>query len=287
MNRILLLLGTGILFASSSSILIRSAETHPLVTATYRMGMATLVMLALARIQHGPLRRVVKGHSPGPILAAGLFLGVHFASWMTSLSHTSVASSVLIVDSSPLLVAVLSYRYLGERLTYRIIAGIFVSMAGALVIVYNDVMSSTGYLGMALAGVGAVCLACYLVIGRRMRTRMPLLPYVASVYGVAFLAILAIAIIAGKGIAPGTNKDIAIYLALALGPSCFGHTVYNHAMKHVSATMVSTAIIAEPVGASMLAAIFLNEVPTALIVAGGALILCGIALVARNPRATT
>ena len=284
MNRSYYLLVVGILFASSSSILIRSAESHPLVTASYRMGIATLVMLVLTRLHHGNVCHTLSSAPWWPRIAAGVFLGIHFAAWMTSLSYTSVATSVLIVDSSPLLVVLLSYLFLGEHVSLKTIAGICVSIAGAAIIVYNDVASSVGYVGFVLAAIGAVGLACYLVIGRAMRKGMALMPYVSSVYGVSFLTIVCIALSQGMGLGPVCQRDLLLFILLALGPSCFGHTIYNHLMKEVPATLVSTAIIAEPVGASLLAAVFLHEIPDILTLIGGVCIMAGIVVVVRSMR---
>ncbi len=219
-------------------------------------------------------------------MAAGVFLGIHFAAWMTSLSHTSVAASVLIVVSSPLLVVILSYVFLGEQVSWNAIAGICISMAGAAIIVYNDLASSVGYVGFGLAAIGAVGIACYLVIGRAMRRGMALMPYVSSVYGVSFLTIVCIALIRGMEFGPASQRDLLLFVLLALGPSCFGHTIYNHVMNQMPATLVSTAIIAEPVGASLLAALFLHEIPDMLTIIGGVCIMAGIAVVVRSMRAT-
>lgn len=287
MNKSYYLLIIGIFFASSSSILIRGAGSHPLVTASYRMGIATLVMLALTRLHHGSLRYSLASGPWWPRIAAGVFLGIHFAAWMTSLSYTSVATSVLIVDSSPLLVAVLSFFFLGEQISWSTIIGICISMAGAAIIVYNDVVSSMGYVGVVLAAMGAAGLACYLVVGRAMRKGMALMPYVSSVYGVSFLTIVCITLVARVELWPVCRRDLLLFVLLALGPSCFGHTIYNHVMKQVSATVVSTAIIAEPVGASLLAVLFLHEMPDTLTLIGGVCIMTGIVAVMRSMRVAT
>ena len=282
MRRATLLLLVGVAFASSSSILIRGASSHPLVAATYRMGIAAAVMGGLSLWRHRRLFPHWSSWRDGLlVVAAGLLLGIHFASWMTSLAHTSIATSVIVVDSAPFVVAGLSAVFFHERLGRDGVIGISLAFIGALAIVFHEISADIGLRGVALAAIGACSLAGYLVIGRGVRSRLPLLPYVSAVYAIAFLFILCIAAGGGYLSSWPPAGDLLLFAALALGPSCFGHTVYNKVMDVFPATTVSVAIVAEPVGASVLAWAFFGEVPGVLVFVGGALILSGVILVMR------
>ncbi|MBU7035975.1 MAG: EamA family transporter, partial [Theionarchaea archaeon] len=170
---------TAICAVSSASILIRMSEAPPLVIATYRLGVASMCMVALAvsRGQIHQLRRLGKREVIALVLS-GFFLYVHFATWITSLFYTTVATSVIIVDSSPLFVAGLSYVFLKETLSKRVIIGIVISTAGAVLIGLNNPVSQN-MMGILLALVGAVGLAGYLVIGRDLRKSLDTFSYVS------------------------------------------------------------------------------------------------------------
>ena len=169
--------GVGVLSVSLASIFIRLAETDPLTVAAYRMVIGAIVVgaasLILARRQFSAVRR-----GDLPLLgASGLFLAAHFALWITSLSHTSVASSVLFVTTTPVFVAVVSH-HLSDRVGRLTALAVAVSMAGGAVLAIGDwAEGERRLMGDALALGGAVAVGGYLLIGRRVRARIPNLPY--------------------------------------------------------------------------------------------------------------
>lgn len=273
---------TAICAVSSASILIRMSEAPPLVIATYRLGVASMCMVALAvsRGQIHQLRRLGKREVIALVLS-GFFLYVHFATWITSLFYTTVATSVIIVDSSPLFVAGLSYVFLKETLSKRVIIGIVISIVGAVLIGLNNPVSQN-MLGILLALVGAVGLAGYLVIGRDLRKSLDTFSYVSGVYLVSFGFLFITSLGLGDSLTGYSVKQYVIFALLGVVSSGLGHTLYNYCLKYLKAGIVSVAILGEPVGATLLAVIFLGEVPTLLIVAGGVLVIAGIYLVIRK-----
>jgi drug/metabolite transporter (DMT)-like permease len=204
---------------------------------------------------------------------------MHFGFWISSLRHTSVASSVVLVTTYPLLVAAASPLVTGDRPARRTVLGILVALAGSAVIAYHDAGVSEGALwGNLLAVLGSATVAGHFLIGRRLRVRLSLLAYVAVVYPVAALCLLAAALAAGDtlaGFAPATYLWMAL---LGLGPQVLGHSTLNWALKHLTAVAVTTAVMAEPVGASLLVWLALGEAPARLQALGGAVVLTGVAL---------
>lgn len=223
------------------------------------------------------------GGDLGLALASGLLLALHFALWITSLQYTTVASSVVLVTTTPLFVGLASHWMGEEKLAPRTLWGIALSVAGGAVIGWGDLgLSPRAALGDLLALMGAMAVAGHLLVGRRLRARLSLVPYVTSVYSLAAVALLAAALGTGQALTGYSPKTYAMFLLLALVPQLLGHSSLNWALRYVSATSVAIAVLGEPVGATLLAYFILGETPSAPEMAGGALVLVGIYVALRG-----
>jgi drug/metabolite transporter (DMT)-like permease len=279
----------GIAAVSTASTFVRFAqETTPsLVIAAGRLGLATLVLAPLALSRHRASLNQLKRSDFAIGLCAGVFLALHFWTWIASLERTSVVSSVVLVTTAPIWVALLSSRILKERVGLRTVAGLVLALAGGFIVACSGRSRWDGFSGsMAgdlLALAGAWMMAGYLLAGRSLRARLPLLPYLILVYG------MAAAILSGACIAEGLNpfaasrQGWAWIVLLALVPQLLGHSIFNWALRRLPAAVVSIALPGEPVGSAMLAYFFLSEAPGVLEVAGSVLILSGIVIAARRP----
>jgi drug/metabolite transporter (DMT)-like permease len=292
----LLTLAVGILLASTSSIFIRFAqqEAASIVIASYRMLFATLILLPFALTRY---RTEFASHAPRQWLLtiiAGVFLGAHFGTWISSLAYTSVASSVVLVQTSPLFVMLLSPLLLGEKPARRAMIGLMLALTGGLVIAVSDVcglpldagclnLSSpltegSALIGDGLAIAGAITGGLYLLVGRSVRKSMPLMPYITVVYGVAALTLLLVALINRLAFTGYSPRTYLWLLLLALFPQLLAHSIYNWSLKYLPATTVSLSLLGEPVAAAILAYLFLNETLPALRWVGAIMIFAGIAL---------
>jgi drug/metabolite transporter (DMT)-like permease len=293
-----------ILAVSTASIFIRFAQTGgapSLVIAALRLTFATLLLAPLALTRHRAELQSLTRKQLTLGAVSGLFLAVHFATWISSLEYTSVASSVVFVSTGPLWVALLSPMLLNEKLTRAAILGLGLAILGGAVIGLSDacviqnglqcpelgqILQGRAAWGNFLALAGAWAVTGYLIIGRKLRVGMSLIPYIFLVYGMAAAALIVIMLAAGQapfGYAPTTYGWIFL---LAAVPQLIGHSTYNWLLKRLSATLVAVTTLAEPVGSAFLAYIILNEIPKASVVAGGLTILAGIYLVAKQPRNT-
>lgn len=302
--RFLLPLGllTAILAVSTASIFIRFAqrEAPSLVIAALRLTFAGLMLSPVALTRgRAELRRLSRRELLLGLLA-GVFLAIHFATWISSLAYTSIASSVVLVSTGPLWVALLSPLFLREPLTRPVLFGMLLALAGGTVIGLSDSCTTQGgltcpplsefvqgkaFLGNFLALVGAWAVAGYLMIGRSLRAKISLVPYIFLVYGIAALVLLGIMFAAGQrptGFAPLTYLWIAL---LALVPQLIGHSTYNWALRYLPAALVSITTLGEPVGSAILAYFILQEAPSTLTLLGGALILAGIYLASSRGQA--
>lgn len=276
-------LAVGILAASTASILIRYAqvEAPSLVIATYRLAIASLVLAPLAWQRHRTELRNLRSAAWGLAVASGMFLALHFATWVTSLEYTTVASSVVLDATSPLWVALAAWILLSERLTRQVICGLILALGGTLIIGMNDMMLNSGsapLLGNMLALTGGVAIAGYWLIGRRLRREVSLLPYAAIVYGAGAVVLLMMTTAARLPLLGYQPIVYVWFLLLGLVPQLIGHSSFNWALARLPATFVAVATLGEPIGSTVLAYFLLSETPTLLKMFGAALILAGIVL---------
>lgn len=279
-------LALGVLSVGSAALLFELVEAHALVKAAWRMGLASAILAPFALSRGRGRILAISREDWRSALFAGLALAAHFALWVPSLDYTSVASSVILVTTSPLFVGLLSPRFLGEKISSRLLAGIGLSFAGACVVILGDGGVSAGaassisraVFGDLLALGGAVAAAFYFMLGRGLRARLDLLTYVFVVYSMAAVCLFASAWIAGAPIFAYPPRTWLIFLAIAFVPQILGHSSFNWALQHLSAAYVSAAVLGEPIVSAALAFWILGEVPGPALYAGGALILIGLAL---------
>jgi drug/metabolite transporter (DMT)-like permease len=274
-----LVLAFGVVSVAFAAIFIRLAEAHPLVIATYRLSLASLVLAPIAWFQARDELRKLSRRQLLLSIASGGFLALHFALWITSLSYTTVTSSVVLVTASPIFVAIASYLLFREKITGRIIAGVIVSIIGAIIIGFNNwQLGGTSLHGSILSLLGAIAIAGYLLIGRRLRQNMGLLSYVFLTYTSAAVFLLITSFIKGASLTGYSGDTYLMFILLALIPQLLGHSALNWSLRYIPATMVTIAVLGEPIGATILAFFILKEVPSIFEIIGGILILGGIAI---------
>jgi drug/metabolite transporter (DMT)-like permease len=278
-----LVLLAAVLAVSWAAPLIRLTGAPPLAIAAWRLTIASLVLLPLFARRSGRAGWPAMGRRARWIaLVAGVALALHFAAWITSLRLTSVAASAVLVSLSPVFAWLLSAVFLRERPTPLQATGIVLGVVGAAVIALGDARTGGRHvlLGDLLALLGAVCAAVYLVIGRRLRAGLGLVAYVTPVYAIAAVVLLGWAGARGEAFRPYAPADWAIFAALAAGPMLVGHTGFNYALRYLPAYTVNVGVLAEPVGATLIAWALpaIAEAPSPWTLAGGAVVLLGVAL---------
>ena len=276
----------GVLFVSSSAILIRLATPHPLSIAFHRMAFAAL-LTAPRFISVGPSRVLrLSLRDLALALASGAFLALHFAAWISSLFLTSVASATVLVNLNPIFVVVLGIVFLGERIGGKAFVWVLVSVAGSVVLALGGTtVGDTATVGNLLAIGGAVSVSAYMLIGRFLRPRVDAGAYNMMVYGSSALFLLVWCLIAGVDLGPYAGREYVLFALLAIFPTLLGHSVFNWALRYVRASFVATSVLGEPVFATILAVFFFFEIPTVWTLVGGAMILVGIYFFTRREAA--
>jgi len=278
-----IILFAGVLSVSFAAIFIRLAEAPPLVVATYRMTIAAAVLVPVALTRSQKNLKNLAMRDIFWLLLSGFFLALHFGLWITSLDYTSIASSVILVTSHPVFVAVVSYFAWGEKPGRLSIAGIAVALGGVVVINYGGfTFSSQAILGDWLALAAAFSMGAYLIIGNRLRERIDILSYLSVIYTFSAVILLVATLLFGYSFFGYSPVTYVMMLLLALVPQLIGHSCLNLAVRLLPVIMVSVAILGEPVGATLLGFIILGEVPTVNEIAGGILVLGGIFVVMQS-----
>ena len=290
----------GILAVSTASIFIRYAqkEAASLVIAAWRLSVATLVLAPIAISRRRAELAALNRRDFLLALLSGVFLAVHFATWITSLQYTSVASSVVLVSTTPLWVALLSPFVLKESIGKAVLVGMVLALMGGVIVGISDTcvvsagrlscpslaefLHGQAFLGDILAVIGAIAAAGYLLIGRNLRARTSLISYISLVYGMAALVLVIIMFIAGLRPFGYPPQTYLWFILLGLVPQLLGHSTFNWALGYLSAAYVAITLLGEPIGSTILAYLLLQEKPTMLKVIGGALILIGIYIASRS-----
>jgi drug/metabolite transporter (DMT)-like permease len=275
MFRLYIFLPIGIVAISTASIFIKLCEAPVLIIATYRMMLASLMLMPFACYKK--TWRGWKRSEMGWVFLSGLFLSLHFAFWIASLKYTSVASSVVLVTTHPIFVGIGSWLFLKERIGMNLVLGIALSVLGSGLISYGDMsLSKEALMGDGFALLGAIAASGYLFVGRKMRKDRDLFSYIFPVYSAAGLILILLSLIFEKSFFGYSPSTYFFLFLLALIPQLIGHTTFNWALKYLPASMVAVSILGEPMGSSILAYFILGEGLTIWKVLGGISIFAGI-----------
>ncbi len=280
---------------SSAAILIRLAldeNMPPLLIACARLLIATVALTPIALRRYKERLARLSRDEAKLIALAGICLAAHFTAWVTSLKYTTVLVSVVIVSTGPIWVAILEVFFLHIRLSRAVVMGLLVALTGGVIIgiPLNGALSApqaaedlnATVIGALLALVGALTVSVYLLIGRKLRATLPVIPYVWLVYGVASISALIVIGITSTPVSGFRAQGYIVLLAMGLAPQLLGHSSLNYLLEYFPAAMVSMFSQLEPIGSALLAALVFDEVPPAKQIAGSIVIIIGVLMASRG-----
>jgi len=268
-----------ILAVSTSGPLMAATAAPALAIAFWRNGFATAVLVPWTLTRHRDELRSLRPRERRLALAAGCFLALHFATWVPSLTFTTVASATALVATQPVWAALIAH-WSGSRIASLAWVGIVLAVVGAAVLTGADLHASGRALGGdVLAVVGAMSAAGYVVAGAAVRRHVSTATYTTVCYATTALLLLVVCLVAGKDLAGYPASAWWKLVAVTAGAQFLGHSLFNRVLRRVSPTMMSLAILFEVPGASLLAAVWLHQTPRATAVPGLLLLLAGIAVV--------
>ena len=307
----LAILVAAIVAISSSALLVRYADASAVALAFWRTLGGGLFLWAADRWLRSGSDPIDPTRSSSPTRAgqrrptraqwlrigvAGLALAVHFAAWLASLELTSVAASVTLVATAPLMIALYD-AVGGRRPTMMTWIAVVLAIAGSAVITLGDLAEGADQLaggattdatvpfglsatvwGDILALVGAAAMAVYLVVGAELRGRLSTTAYASRAYTTAAVVLGAWAMVSRVSLVGFNPQTWLAIAAMTAGPQLVGHTGLNHLLRRLGSLTVSLALLVEPVAASLLVWAFLGEIPPSSAVVGAPIVIGAVAL---------
>ena len=268
---------------STGAVFARLADAPPLVIAAYRVGIASLILAPVAYWKAKDELLKLSGQDIKLAMLSGFFLALHFAAWISSLNYTSIANSVVLVNTNPLWVALLTPFVTKERIRPAAIISIVISVIGGLIIGAGDfAIGGQALVGDFLALAGSICAAVYLLLGRNLRRKLSLLTYIFICYSSAAVILWCAVLSFQMQITGFDSGTLAAFFAMAIVPQLIGHTSYNWSLKWFSTNLIAVSLLGEPVGATILGYIIFDEGLTGLKIIGGMLILFAICFASLN-----
>jgi len=276
-----IILSLSIVSVSFAAIFIVTAESPPLTIAFYRLLFTVAFIILFFLIKKGYWHELIRLTRSQILVMTGIgvLLSAHFALWITSLTKTSVASSVILVTAHPFIVAPLAYYFFHEKFRTVNILGILLSVCGVGILVFGNYnLSSMTLEGNVLALLGGITAGGYILGGRKMRTSVSTPCYALVVYSVACVILFFLCLAFNAPLHASRIQDYAIFFLLAVVSGLLGHTLYNWSLKYIPASIASVALLGEPLGSSLLAMIvpWIKQTPTLYTLWGGIVIFLGI-----------
>jgi drug/metabolite transporter (DMT)-like permease len=267
----------GVIFVSFSSILIRLSNAPSLVIATYRLAITTLLILPSFMMKCKGELKAFDRRSLLLSMLSGVFLAFHFATWISSIKYTSIASSTILVNTHSIFIVIATYLVLKEKVSKKALISMGITIIGSIIIASGDLgVGSNVFFGDVLAILGALFVAGYMIIGRMLRQKVSVTLYTFVVYLSCTVTLLLLDMVTSTPMYPYGLREWLIFAGLAVFCTILGHSIFSWSLAYVKPTFLSTAVLGEPVFASTWAILLFGEIPTIWQVIGSIVILYGI-----------
>lgn len=277
----LLLIAVAVIAVSTSGPLIAATAAPAMAIAFWRNAGAATALLPVTVLRRATRLRTLRGFEWRLMAGAGLLLAAHFATWITSLRFTSVASSTALVATQPAWAALMA-RSRGASISRTAWAGIVLAVLSAGLLTGIDVqLSSRALTGDLLALVGGVLAAGYVTTGAAVRRTVDTTVYTTVCYSTTAVALLLVCLVGRQSLGGYSGADWLRIGGLVVGAQLLGHSVFNKVLRTTSAVVVSLSILLEVPGATLIAAVFLHQSVHPSQVPAALLLLAGLALVIR------
>ncbi|KUP05377.1 membrane protein [Bacillus coahuilensis p1.1.43] len=269
----------GVISVSTSAIFVKLSSADAGTIAFYRLLFSTILLLPYFLFKSKSDLNHFNRKDWWLSLLSGLFLAVHFILWFESLNYTSVASSTVLVTLQPIFAFIGTYIFFKEVISIKSIIAASIAIVGSFIISWGDFkVDGQALLGDMLALAACALVTGYLLIGQSLRKKLTLTSYTFIVYGFSSVILLIYVLLNGEMLVGFSNDNWIYFLLLAIFPTLLGHSLFNWSIKYISTNVISVAILLEPVGATILAYLLLNESIYIYQIVGGMIIIVGILL---------
>ncbi len=266
----------GTLGISISPILIKASHSQAMTIAFYRMLITVLILSPYVLIKNKAEFKSLSKSTISNIAISGTFLGLHFSAWILSLKYTTVASATILVNLSPIILLIITF-FLKEKISKKQFFSVVFAFLGSIILAFGDFFSgSDAVLGDMFAILGAFFVSIYLLLGNKVRQTVSMSTYTYLAYLFAMITIFVLNLFVKHSLIINDTNEFFLFICMAVFPTLLGHSLFSWSLKYVKATMVSMAILVEPVIASILAIFIFSEVPTLYQIIGSLIVLLAI-----------
>ena len=285
----ILLLLIGLAAVAHGAIFARLADADPIVISAFRTGVAALIILPVGLVTGWTAIRAGGAMVLVRAIVGGGFLALHFATWIASLDHTSIANSVILVTMSPVWLALHAVLVQREPVGRAVVLCVALSLVGSAIVgLYGtgeggtgEGAAESGLFGDGLALLGGICMAGYLLTGQRAMVtgrshRVPLLAYLGLCYTAAALFLWTAVLVLGLQIGGLSETTYLAMIGAGLVSQVIGHSTYNWALKRFSPRFVAVCLLGEPVLSTLLGLAYFGEQVNPMVIFGGAFILAAV-----------
>ena len=274
-------------FFGTASIFIRLlAGVDVFSIAFWRLIIASIAIALILLALRKPFNLKLVQQNFTDLAILSVFLGLHFILFISAVKDTTILNATVLVNTTPIFSMFISAFLFNARPSRLAVLGLAISFVGVCTVAVVDARSfgfSLHLRGDLEAVFAAVVEAFYLNLGRKTRSRMPVLATMLPIYLLTALVVGALSIPAGAVLALPVNAELILFIiGLGLLPTAISHTLYFSSLSNLKSFETATMALLEPVGATALGVIIFKEIPGALFVFGAFLILLGITFVARQ-----
>ncbi len=229
-------------------------------------------------------RRFSRGDAVA-LMIPGLFFAGDLALWHWSIELTTVANATLFANCAPILVSLVAWLWMGERLRWVFVAGLVCALAGAAGVVGSSFeLGAQNVRGDGLGLLTAVFYGAYILSVKRVRARFSTPVVMVWSIPVACAVLLVVALASAETLTPATARGWLVLLGLAVICQVGGQGLIAYALAHLPASFSCVSLLIQPVAAAVFAWLILDETLGPLQAGAGVLVLVGIYLARRGSR---
>lgn len=267
-----LILAVSIIALSFAGPLVKKTEeAGPFALGFLRLGLSTLLVLPFGR----PWQIKTSGYPVKWAMISGFCFFVHLGTWFYALRHASVAVATTMLALQPVVVIALEYIFFKKRPKKNQMLGIGIAIAGTIIVVFNS-LNTPELIGVLLMVVSLVAVGLYLMASMKAQEHLNAWQTVSILYPTACLCFGAMAIITGQPILGHMPTTYGWIASVAVIPTFFGHSLLNYSCKSLSPVIATTATLAEPFIASLIAWVWLRQGISIMAAIGAVIVIIGI-----------
>ncbi len=279
------LLVFGVIACSTSALFLKKCESAPIVVAGARLLIAAVALSPLMwmNVRRSKDPQVLSPRRLAKAIPGAVVLSIHFILWAMGAKMTVAANATLVVNLNPIFLPFLMYFVNHERINRGEIVGTIIAMTGVIALMGQGYHAKDGsFQGDVICFIAMILFCFYLAFGRSAGKGQNLWVYLVPLYGMSGIICLIAAVIFRAPMPVWSLQEQLMWLGLGLVPTVIGHSIFNHAVKHLRGQTISIINLSQFVYSGVLAYFIFNEVPTYKLFVVAAVIAAGAVIVIRS-----